>query len=443
MEGGRKEFVRDVIRCFDYLDGVLSSVIGDVEVRKEIVFRLVFMLLILKLFEDYGLVLKDEVREVFRSSSLFEFLGRLYGILGRYADIEFLKVGEVVEVRGMVDALRRVYEYGSEGKKGWRALRFYDLRELGGNYVLGDVYEGYLSWFSSEGKKKMGVYYTPKVIVEYMCRESLFYYLLSKLEGRVSEEGLKRFVRDGDVSGVMGLEGEIDRLLSEVKVCDPACGAGAFLVGMLEEIVRLRRVVGRVSEIEAKKGGIERSLYGIDIDGRAVEVSKMRLWFSLIESVGKVIIIPMNELRFNVVAGNALLEFPEGSECVFDIVVGNPPYVRHEKIKELKPFLQRAGYRVFTSTADLYVYFYERGYQLLKERGILSYITSNKWLRAEYGRRLREFLGSEVSILEIIDFSGCKVFEVAVDTCILTFRKEKPPKGHVLKVLVMKDCLKG
>ncbi|MBX0310223.1 MAG: Eco57I restriction-modification methylase domain-containing protein, partial [Sulfurihydrogenibium sp.] len=98
----------------------------------------------------------------------------------------------------------------------------------------------------------------------------------------------------------------------------------------------------------------------------------------------------------------------------FDIVIGNPPYVRQEKIKPIKPILQKQNYEVFTSTADLYVYFYEKGYHLLKEHGILAYITSNKWMRAKYGEKLRKFLKEKTTILEIIDFSGYKVFEQTV-----------------------------
>jgi type II restriction/modification system DNA methylase subunit YeeA len=123
----------------------------------------------------------------------------------------------------------------------------------------------------------------------------------------------------------------------------------------------------------------------------------------------------------------------------FDIVIGNPPYVRQEKIKPIKPILQKQNYEVFTSTADLYVYFYEKGYHFLKEQGILAYITSNKWMRAKYGEKLRKFLKEKTAILEIIDFSGYKVFEQTVDTNILIFRKEKTSKEHVFRFLEVKD----
>jgi len=108
----------------------------------------------------------------------------------------------------------------------------------------------------------------------------------------------------------------------------------------------------------------------------------------------------------------------------FDVVIGNPPYVRHEKIKAIKERLKIEGYQSYNGTADLYIYFFEQGYRLLKENGILSYITSNKYTRAKYGKEFREFVLNNTTILEYIDFNGVKVFESAtVDTSILSFRK--------------------
>jgi adenine-specific DNA-methyltransferase len=126
----------------------------------------------------------------------------------------------------------------------------------------------------------------------------------------------------------------------------------------------------------------------------------------------------------------------------FDVVIGNPPYVRQEKIKKDKPLLQKQGYEVFTSTADLYVYFYEKGYQLLKQKGVLAYITSNKWMRAKYGENLRKFLKEKTTIIKLIDFGGYRVFEQTVDTCILLFKKEKPPKGHTFEFLTVPSDVK-
>lgn len=110
----------------------------------------------------------------------------------------------------------------------------------------------------------------------------------------------------------------------------------------------------------------------------------------------------------------------------FDIVIGNPPYVRHEKISELKPKLVAEEYLSYVGTADIYVYFFEKGFNLLKENGYLSYITSNKYSRANYGKNLRSFILEHAKICDYIDFNGVRVFESAtVDTSILGFKKQK------------------
>jgi len=149
-------------------------------------------------------------------------------------------------------------------------------------------------------------------------------------------------------------------------------------------------------------------------------------------------------VKFDIFDQNASADWfdPEwmfGISDGFDIVIGNPPYVRQEKIRSFKPLLEKQNYEVFTSTADLYVYFYEKGYQVLREEGILAYITSNKWMRAKYGEKLRKFLKEKTAILKIVDFSGYRVFEQTVDTNILIFRKQKPFNEHVFEFLEVKS----
>ncbi|EAL0934016.1 class I SAM-dependent DNA methyltransferase [Campylobacter coli] len=123
-------------------------------------------------------------------------------------------------------------------------------------------------------------------------------------------------------------------------------------------------------------------------------------------------------------------EFPEildddGNFKGFDLIIGNPPYIRQEELKELKPHLAK-NYKVYKGTSDIYTYFYELGFNVLKENGILSFITSNKYTRAGYGEALREFLLKNVKVLEYTDLNGIKVFDSAtVDTSILSFEKLK------------------
>ena len=108
----------------------------------------------------------------------------------------------------------------------------------------------------------------------------------------------------------------------------------------------------------------------------------------------------------------------------FDIVLSNPPYVRQEQIKELKPSLKQ-HYRCYTGTADLYVYFYERGIQLLKSGGAFSFISSNKWFRSAYGEKLRAWIGQHTRLLRIIDFGDAPVFKAIAYPCIIVLSKQE------------------
>jgi type I restriction-modification system DNA methylase subunit len=119
----------------------------------------------------------------------------------------------------------------------------------------------------------------------------------------------------------------------------------------------------------------------------------------------------------------------------FDIVIGNPPYVRQEKIKDQKEDLKPHYPETYTGTADLYVYFYERALQLLRPEGILSFITSNKWYRAAYGEKLRAHLGHVTTLLNAIDFGDAPVFTAIAYPTIIIVRKAVPPPRHAFRAL--------
>ena len=111
----------------------------------------------------------------------------------------------------------------------------------------------------------------------------------------------------------------------------------------------------------------------------------------------------------------------------FDIVIGNPPYIQLQKDGgSYAKLYENCNYQTFARTGDIYCLFYERGWQLLKEGGHLCYITSNKWMRAGYGEKTREFFAKKTNPMLLIDFAGVKIFESAtVDTNILLFAKSQ------------------
>ncbi len=132
-------------------------------------------------------------------------------------------------------------------------------------------------------------------------------------------------------------------------------------------------------------------------------------------------------------------EFPEvlddeGNFLGFDCIIGNPPYIRQEHIKDLKPLLQKQYQDFYNSTADIYTYFFALAYHLLKEKGFNAFITSNKYARAKYGAKLRELLLKKTTLVSYMELNALKVFEsAAVDTSIMNFIKQTPPKESDFK----------
>ncbi|GAA7410016.1 class I SAM-dependent DNA methyltransferase [Helicobacter pylori] len=130
-------------------------------------------------------------------------------------------------------------------------------------------------------------------------------------------------------------------------------------------------------------------------------------------------------------------EFPEvlddeGNFLGFDCIIGNPPYIRQEKIKDLKPLLQKQYHDFYNSSSDIYTYFFALASNLLKEKGFSAFITSNKYTRAQYGAKLREFLLKNTTIISYMELNALKVFEsAAVDTSIINFIKQPPLKESV------------
>ncbi|PDW77438.1 class I SAM-dependent DNA methyltransferase [Helicobacter pylori] len=132
-------------------------------------------------------------------------------------------------------------------------------------------------------------------------------------------------------------------------------------------------------------------------------------------------------------------EFPEvlndeGDFLGFDCIIGNPPYIRQEHIKDLKPLLQKQYHNFYNSSSDIYTYFFALAYHLLKEKGFNAFITSNKYARAKYGAKLRELLLKKTTLVSYMELNALKVFESAtVDTSIIHFIKQPPPKESDFK----------
>ncbi|HAT4004600.1 TPA: class I SAM-dependent DNA methyltransferase [Elizabethkingia anophelis] len=154
------------------------------------------------------------------------------------------------------------------------------------------------------------------------------------------------------------------------------------------------------------------------------------------------------EILNNIIYRNAFewrFEFPEvldneGNFTGFDVIIGNPPYIQLQKMGEASDALQKLGYETFVRTGDIYSLFYELGYKLLKEKGLLTFITSNKWMRAAYGESLRKFFTDKTNPEILIDFGGTQIFDTAtVDTNILMFSRNKNRQQGLACVIKEKE----
>lgn len=296
----------------------------------------------------------------------------------------------------------------------------------------------------------------------------------------------------------------IDQKLASIKVLDPAIGSGAFPVGMMTEIVKLRMVLSMFIDdnktpYDYKRHCIQNSLYGVDIDCGAVEIAKLRLWLSLVvdeEDIKK--IKPLPNLDYKVVCGNSLesvearlehskafmeletlkkryfdetIPGQKGKEKArieelirsltgnkarfdykiffseafdhkggFDVVIANPPYVHSGSIKEFKQNLVREFPKFFYSSADLYTYFYKRGIEVLKPGGHLCFISSNKFMRAGYGKNTRDLLSQKNTSKVVVDFGELPVFEAAADPAIVLVEKSKPTDGDYCIAAIVKSA---
>jgi len=362
--------------------------------------------------------------------------------------------------------------------------------------LLGSIFEKLVT-----GRHESGSYYTPRPIVEYMCRESLVHHLAGACP-KVPSRSIEDLVYDHNVVELSpGDAADVVRSLDAIKVCDPACGSGAYLVTMLHEFVGLYRAIfsdklhDPRKDYDLKLRIIQNNLYGVDIDDFAVNIARLRLWLSLVvdsEETDVKKVQPLPNLDFKIEIGDSLTApdpDPAGlslhSEAYakdasildrlyqeyferaivplarakaaieadiastqarisrllgrtappgaidwrvvfaevfarggFDVVLANPPYIRQELIDSSLG----AGYKrrlialypdTYVGTADIYVAFYARAHQLLNRNGIGCFISSNKWLRAAYGEKLRRCLLDGQAFHLVVDYGELPVFEAA------------------------------
>lgn len=428
--------------------------------------------------------------------------------------------------------------------------------------MLGKVFENLLE---IKNRKSKGTYYTPREIVHYMCQESLVEYLYGEFNpeivayetlgddqmamfgneakkkqldltiqhrqrslidkkdietliryGESVVEHERRVVSEGREIGrysfklperIRANALRIDEKLAGVRVCDPAVGSGAFLVGMMNEIIRARgALTPHVNEnqertpYDFKRHAIQNCLYGVDLDSGAIEIAKLRLWLSLVvDEEERESIQPLPNLDYKIVCGNSLLgvnklfnhkslkkleelkplQFNETSavkkqnrkkqidDLISQITDGHKDFdfevYFSEVFREQKgfdvvignpPYMGFQGFKDksylkshYVSAVgkfDIYLPFIEKGLKVLREDGLLEYICPTNFTKRRYGQKLREYLKTNVTILTIADFQDVQIFKGALNyTGIYLFKKSKPFPKNKIRYLTRSLADKG
>ena len=389
--------------------------------------------------------------------------------------------------------------------------------------MLGRIFENLL-----EDNKDKGAFYTPKEIVQYMCRESLIAYLQTDQRDE-DKERIRQFVTTHDAEMLGELKEDIDQKLIDVKICDPAIGSGAFPMGLLRELFFCRsaiepNIVENAANI--KRHIIQNNIYGVDIERGAVDIARLRFWLSLIVDEKSPEALP--NLDFKIMQGNSLLEQYKGADLStmtekkvgagqgitifdsmldvyrknlrdklteyyacpehdkkvqlrkdiadivkkelyeqginidfgdidmsannqfflwhtwfhdvfsrpskegFDIVIGNPPYV--------KEYVNRHAFDGFRETSpyymgkmDLWYGFACHGIDLLCQSGHLCFIAQNNWTTSAGAKKMRNKIVADARILQMLDFNTFMAFESAdIQTMIMLFEKNQTTDNYGL-----------
>ncbi|MEH6659682.1 Eco57I restriction-modification methylase domain-containing protein [Leeuwenhoekiella marinoflava] len=342
-----------------------------------------------------------------------------------------------------------------------RKLANYDFESQVDVNILGHIFENSLNEIESvnaeiEGdtfdkqtskRKKDGVFYTPKYITKYiventvgkLCEEKKAELGFEEAEYFKSRKGRNK---DTLIKLVDILDTYREWLL-QITICDPACGSGAFLNQALDFLIKEHRYI---DELKAKVLGgglvfadientiLENNIYGVDLNEESVEIAKLSLWLRTAQPRRK-----LNDLSSNIKCGNSLIdskavagdkafkweqEFPQIFEKGgFDVVIGNPPYLRVQGLREnfsKESDFYENNYESATGRFDVYALFMEKSFSLISATGIVSFILPHKFLVSDFGHGIRDFFVKNKAVSSLVLFGSEMVFaDASTYTCII------------------------
>lgn len=451
----------------------------------------------------YGLSNQAESKEIHNDAKLEELRGELPYLNGGLFEMEPDGTDEKGKIKISNDRFADILKLFESYNFTIDESTPFEVQVAVDPEMLGKVFEELVT-----GRHSSGSYYTPRTVVSFMCREALKH-ALAECD---TPEAIAKLVDESDGKDVRNPERILERLRG-LRACDPACGSGAYLLGMLQELLHVREAlfaataIAKDAQYNWKREIIENNIYGVDIDRFATQIAALRLWLSLaIESDEP---HPLPNLKYKIGCGDSLLapmeavgrtpdmyrtelirqfkeqkriytdaddhlkkaaaereierirgeiremldhtesasifdwsvEFAEVFEDGgFDIVLANPPYVRQEEIdKDVKKKLLELYSEAMTGKSDLFVAFYARGLQLLREGGTHVFVCSNSWLDVGYGGKLQGYLLNNSHVAAIYDSAIERQFASAdINTIISFIHKQKPSDDDITEFVSLR-----
>jgi len=401
----------------------------------EAVQRILDRLMFIRTAEDRNISVGDKLIELVRDfesrkrGKMIEKLNELFNKYDKSFNSKLFSSGHFSEQLNidnevLIEVLRGMYKTAD-------GSIHYDFSAINAD-VLGNMYEQYLGHLlkktakrakvekSHKKRKEQGIYYTPTYIVDYIVRNTVGEYIKGK-----REESIKN-----------------------IKILDPACGSGSFLLRVFDELDmywarKLKKDYKQtklgVDEVPITKKIeiLKDNIYGVDLDEKAVEISRLNL---LLKAAEQRHLLPA--LDKNIKVGNSLIDDPEiaGTKAFnweeefgdimkaggFDVIVGNPPYIRIQNLDKKEVSYYNKIYISPTKNYDIYILFIEKAFKLLKEGGILGLILPHKFFQGEMGTNIRKFIYQNKALYKIVDFGTNQVFdEASTYTCLLFLSKKQ------------------
>ena len=331
-----------------------------------------------------------------------------------------------------------------------------DIEELKKS-VLGEEFDS-----KKSKRKKDGIFYTPKYITKYIVENSIKNWLDDKRKELGEDELPELTEKDFEIKYASkksdkriyseNLKKHIDfwtkyrEAVKNIKIVDPACGSGAFLITAFEYLLNYNNYLNdKIFDLTGTKDLfsdttreiLQNNIFGVDLNKESVEITKLSLWLKTADKNKT-----LASLENNIKCGNSLIddpeiagemafdwekEFPEIFENGgFDIVVGNPPYVfARDNFSEIEKNYYIKNYVSSNYQINTYILFMEKSFKLLKNKGYASMIVPNSWLMMYSGKGIREYILEKIKLLEIVNLVGHSFENVNVETVIYFGYKEK------------------